>query len=107
MDWHHFRTQTDLSDGDSDTIRNADGNIAGVGTTNTAEVSSDLGTEVDLTLVHKYDANTKIAFGYSHYWTTETFGFVNGGAAGNGGTVGGSDYNDDSNWAYVQVDTKF
>jgi len=105
MDWHHFRTQTDLDGDDSDTVRTADANIAGA-TVDNATLSGDLGTEVDLTLVHKYDANTKIAFGYSHYWTTDTFGMVNGGAAGNGGTTG-SNNNGDSSWFYTQIDTKF
>ena len=62
----------------------------------------DLGSEVDLTLVHKYDSNTKIVAGYSHYFTSTTFGFLN--AAG--GTKG-SNSNDGSDWAYVQVHTKF
>ena len=107
MDWHHFRTQSDLSDGDTDTVRNADGNFGGTGADYVGTLSSDLGTEVDLTLVHKYDANTKIALGYSHYWTTELFGYVNCGVAGNGGTCGAVANNDDADWMYVQIDTKF
>ena len=97
-DVHHFRTATDLTGGD------ADGIIASL--TDAANVingamDNDLGTEVDLTVVHKYDANTKIVAGYSHYFTTSTFSQLNG--AGNRG----SNANDDSDWAYVMVDTKF
>jgi len=101
-DWHHFRTQTDLEGSDADTM------VAADATLNDATTQSpDLGTEVDLTLVHKYDANTKISVGYSHYWTTHTFGVLNVcGAACNGGT-GSGDVNGDSNWFYVQADTKF
>jgi hypothetical protein len=62
----------------------------------------DLGSEIDLTLAHKYDSNTKIVAGYSHYFTTTTFAQLN--AAG--GTAG-SNSNDGSDWAYVQVHTKF
>jgi hypothetical protein len=69
-------------------------------------MDSDLGTEVDLTVVHKYDANTKIVAGYSHYFTTNTFGQLNCGAAGTGGACG-SNSNDDADWAYVMIDTKF
>jgi len=97
-DLHHFRTSTDLTGGD------ADGIIASL--TDAANVingamDNDLGTEVDLTVVHKYDANTKIVAGYSHYFTTSTFSQLNG--AGNRG----SNANDDADWAYVMVDTKF
>mgnify|MGYP001173611395 CR=1 FL=1 len=98
-DYHHFRTQTEISGSDADTV------VAADATLNEA-MDEDLGTEVDLTLVHKYDSNTTIAAGYSHYWTTSTFGMMNGGAAGSGGTAG-SDNNDDADWAYVQVHTKF
>jgi len=102
-DVHHFRTATDLSGSDADGIITS---IADGATRVNGAMDSDLGTEVDLTVVHKYDANTKIVAGYSHYFTTHTFGQVNCGAAGNGGTCG-SNNNDDSDWAYVMVDTKF
>jgi len=101
MDWHHFRTQTDMNDEDADTLI---GNDATIGST---DLSSDLGTELDVTLVHKYDANTKIVFGVSHYWTTTTFATLNNGAgslANAGETVNG---NDDADWGYVMIDTKF
>jgi hypothetical protein len=97
-DLHHFRTATDLSGSDADgiitSLANDPANIE-------AGMDSDLGTEVDLTVVHKYDANTKIVAGYSHYFTTHTFGQLNGAGAR------GSASNDDSDWAYVMIDTKF
>jgi len=94
-DYHHFRTQTDLSGADADATIAADGSLAGA-------MDEDMGSEIDLTLVHKYDANTKIVAGFSHYMTTTTFAQLN--AAG--GTAGANS-NDDSDWAYVQIHTKF
>ena len=91
MDWHHFRTQTDLSNGDSDVIVAADSKLV-----SQSSDGGDLGTEVDLTLVHKYDSNTKIVAGYSHYFSTHTLA-----ALRNGGD------NQDSDWMYLMVDTKF
>jgi len=98
MDWHHFRTETDIGGADGNTVA-TNGSAGGA-------MDPDLGTEVDLTLAHKYDANTKIVFGYSHYWTTNTFGQLNGGAAGSGGTAGSSN-NDGADWGYIMIDTKF
>jgi len=92
-DFHHFRTQTDMSDGDSDAIIGASGKLGGVQDTSD---SGDLGSEVDLTLVHKYDSNTKIVAGYSHYWSSQMLA-----ALRNGGK------NQDADWVYLMVDTKF
>jgi len=102
-DFHNFRTQTDLEGDDADTLIAADAQM------DTTMAGNDLGSELDLTLVHKYDANTKIAVGYSHYWTTGVFGALNGtGATGaNGCTNAINACNDDADWAYVQIDTKF
>ena len=95
-DYHHFRTDTDISGGDADAL------IAQDGTYLSAAMDPDMGSELDLTLVHKYDSNTKIVAGFSHYWTSYTFADINaaGGAAGQLS-------NDGSEWAYVQVHTKF
>ena len=97
-DLHMFSTQSGIDGADADTVVAADATIGADNTRNT-----DLGQELDLTLVHKYDANTKISFGYSHYWTTQTFGELNAnsGAAANYANQDGSD------WFYAQVDTKF
>ena len=93
-DYHHFRTDTDISGGDADVTIAADATL-------TQAMDPDMGSELDLTLVHKYDANTKIVAGFSHYWTSHTFATVNG-----AGTAG-SNSNDDSDWAYLQIHTKF
>jgi hypothetical protein len=63
--------------------------------------SSDLGQEIDLTLVHKYNANTTISAGWSHYAATPLFHVVATGA----GTGGGG--NDNADWAYLQFDVRF
>jgi len=99
-DLHHFRTQTDLTGGDATVVIAADASLGGA-------MDPDLGTELDVTLVHKYDANTKIVFGVSKYWTTTTFSQLNTGAGSLANSGGGSDYNDDADWGYVMVDTKF
>jgi len=102
-DLHHFRTQSDTSNNDTDTII---ANITDAATRINEGMDPDMGTELDLTLVHKYDANTKIMGGFSHYWTTNTFGQINCGLGGTGGTCG-SNNNDDASWFYIQADTKF
>jgi hypothetical protein len=91
-DFHHFRTQTDMSDGDSNTLISNDSKIV----TQPTNDSGDLGSEIDLTLVHKYDSNTKIVAGYSHYWSSQLLA-----ALRNSGN------NQDADWIYLMVDTKF
>jgi hypothetical protein len=104
-DLHHFRTATDLTGADVDAIL---ANLADATTAINGAMDNDLGTELDLTVVHKYDANTKIVVGYSHYFTTHTFGQLNATDGAGGATdQRGSNSNDDSDWAYVMVDTKF
>ena len=56
---------------------------------------SDLGTELDITLVNKYNANTRFVLGYSNYATSEAFREIKG--------QGG----DSADWAYVMVDVNF
>ena len=105
VDFHHFQTQTNLEDGDSNTIRVAGGGIwaAETATTNGPGIlDNSLGEEIDVTLVHKYDANTKIVAGYSHYFTNKTHSLLNA----SGGTAGNT-ADDDQDWMYVMVDTKF
>ena len=67
--------------------------------------SKDLGNELDLTLVHKYNPNVKIVFGYSHYWNTELFAALNPANKKSGAHSSLDD--GDSDWAYVMIDTKF
>ena len=91
-DIHHFQTQTDMSNTDSDTLIGQDSKI----NTQSTNDKGDLGQEIDVTLVHKYDSNTKIVAGYSHYFSSHTFA-----ALRNSGN------NQDADWMYVMVDTKF
>jgi hypothetical protein len=104
VDFHQFLTQTDLEDDDSDTIRTNSTTSGAFTSANNGSgiLSNDLGQEIDVTLVHKYDSNTKIVAGYSHYFTTRSHGILNG----SGGTAGVS-ASDDQDWMYVMVDTKF
>jgi len=105
-DFHHFQTQTDLNDGDSDTIRTNSTTSGAFATTSSGTgggLGDDLGQEIDLVLIHKYDANTKIIAGYSHYWATLTHSFLNG----SGGGDSGRQENDGQDFMWVMVDTKF
>jgi len=109
VDFHHFETQTDLEGSDSDDLRAVANNSAGAffvtggaGTNGAGTISNSLGEEIDVTLVHKYDSNTKIVLGYSVYFTTMTHAYLNG----SGGTAG-RDQADDQEWGYVMIDTKF
>ena len=81
-----------MADETSDTI------VASLGKmlTQTTNDAGDLGSELDLTLVHKYDSNTKIVAGYSHYWSSHVLA-----ALRNSGN------NADADWMYLMVDTKF
>jgi hypothetical protein len=99
IDFHHFETQTDLEGADSDTLRT---NSADFGSVSTGTMNGDLGQELDIVWVHKYDSNTKIVGGYGHYFSTTAFSQLNGG----GGTAG-SNSNSDQDWAFLMIDTKF
>ncbi|MCH8157252.1 MAG: alginate export family protein [Nitrospinae bacterium] len=93
-DFHHFMTSTNI--GGNVALANAAGyNTVG----GNRRLDNDLGSELDLTLVHKYNANTKIVFGYSNYWATQTFAAVNGAAAASGF--------DAASWGYMMMDVKF
>jgi hypothetical protein len=51
-----------------------------------------LGQEIDVTLVHKYSANTKMLVGYSHFFMRDAQGGAN---------------TEDADWLYVMVDVNF
>ncbi len=59
-----------------------------------------LGTEYDITLVNKYNANTNIILGWSNFQGSNTFRNIRNDPAGSVGS-------DDANWGYVQFDVKF
>ena len=104
IDVHQFLTQTDLEGSDSDTIRT---NAAGAFTAarhGAGVMSNDLGQEIDVTLVHKYDSNTKLVAGYSHYFTTLSHSYLNASGA-NPDSV--RNQNDGQDWIYLMADTKF
>ncbi len=64
---------------------------------------STLGKEVDITLVHKYSANTTMSLGYSHMFANELLSNYNGQSPGG---VRISNF-EDSDWLYVMLDVKF
>jgi len=98
-DMHWFSTAVDM-DGD-----NATSVAANTLLNDATTQGNSLGSELDLTLVHKYDSNTNIQVGWSHYWTTNTFALLNG--AGSPADATGVNNNQNSTWFYVQADTKF
>ena len=83
-DWHYFAT-----------AEGPQGSSALSGSAPGGPDDASLGHELDLTLVHKYNANTTISAGFSNFWTESTFSLVN---------TGGSD---NASWAYLQFDVKF
>jgi hypothetical protein len=68
-------------------------NTSGGGVTD----SSELGQELDVTVVNKYNANTKIMLGYSHFSAGEALRAIRGATYGN----------DDANWFYTQIHVGF
>jgi len=104
IDFHQFWTQTDLTDNDSDTIRANPAGAFAATVNGAGELSNDLGQEIDVTLVHKYDSNTKFVAGYSHYFTTLTHSYLNASGAAADSV---RNQNDGQDWMYVMVDTKF
>ena len=92
---HWFSTSVDGEGGDADTFIANHGNLDGT-------MDQELGTELDVILVHKYDSNTKIVAGYSHYWTTGTFCQVQTNVLATK-----DDANDGADWMFVMLDTKF
>jgi len=59
-----------------------------------ASVGDDLGTELDLQLIHKYNANTVVSAGYSVFTGEQLFNSQRG-------------TQEDADWAYIQFDVKF
>jgi len=57
-------------------------------------VDEDLGTEMDLTIIHKYNANTKIVAGYSVFTADKLFNDQR-------------QSTDDADWAWIMFDVKF
>ena len=82
--WHKFQTEVDPSS-----------NPFARQQALTNSVDDDLGTEIDLALIHKYNANTVISAGYSVFAAEELFNLQTGAPANS------------ADWAYVSFDVKF
>lgn len=115
-DIHAMWTETDIADELNDlgianatnafTALGAAGGLAAGNTTVVGDLDSHLGEELDLTAVYKYNPNTTISVGYSHFWADDTFHLVN--ARNTTAAVAPNTTNDDdASWAYVQFDVKF
>jgi len=59
---------------------------------------TELGSEVDLTLVHKYNPNVKLVLGYSQFMPEMLYHSVRGTGGGNA---------NEARWAYLMADVKF
>jgi len=86
--------------------------IGAAGTNRTitvGDLDSHIGEELDLTAVYKYNPNTTISVGYSHFWADDSYGAIAGrtGSAGGANNLVGTGNDDDASWAYVQFDVKF
>ena len=81
--WHKFTT---------DVAPNS--NPLSTGSTVATTVDDDIGQEIDVQLIHKYNANTVISAGYSVFAGEELF---------NSQRV----TQEDADWAYIQFDVKF
>jgi len=99
-DMHWFNTDTDF--GDNPTIA-ATTTLAAADTT----LGTDLGQELDITLVHKYASNVKLVYGYSHYWNTNLFAGLNQDHNLDGAGNASTQNNNGSDWAYIMADVKF
>jgi hypothetical protein len=64
---------------------------------------SHLGEELDLSLSHKYSANTSIVFGYSHFFADDLGSELLGPST----LTTASQTQDDADWAYIMVNVGF
>jgi len=87
IDHHHFWTAEGVSNI----------NVSGVTTAVAAADTSFLGTEIDVTAVHKMNSATKVMIGYSNFNPSQSFRRIRNDQTGP----------KDANWAYVQFDVKF
>jgi len=102
-DYHKFLTDVDLS---SNTTIAAIAMNSRTAPGTATDWSKDLGSEIDLTLVHKYNSSVKVVYGYSHYWNSALFAATNpANKLGNG--TASNENNDGSDWAYMMIDMKF
>jgi len=64
------------------------------------DLGNELGSELDLTLVHAYNPNVKLSAGYSMFMAETLYHLVDGNSAVNG-------YSNQAHWAYVMAAVKF
>jgi len=108
-DWHHFLTAESIGGNPGLATR------TGLLTINTSGATDDtktlvgvqnrglgnhLGDELDFTLVHAYNANTKLSFGYSLFMAETLYHAVDANSNANG-------LSNNAHWAYVQAAVKF
>jgi len=63
-------------------------------------LKNHIGDEIDVTLVHAYNANTKLSFGYSMFMAESLFHVLKGNNSAHG-------LANNAHWAYVQAAVKF
>jgi len=73
------------------------GMTTGVGS---RDLGNEIGTELDLTLVHAYNPNVKLSFGYSQFMAETLYHELDATSAANG-------WSNQARWAYVQAAVKF
>jgi len=102
-DIHNFRTAQTLSSSpdlatrlghftctsDAENVRSC---------SNNRNNNNEIGTEVDLTLVHAYNPNVKLSFGYSQFMAENLYHMLAGKTGDNANSA---------RWAYVQAAVKF
>jgi len=91
VDWHSFYTAESIN---ASPIVSDAPSVSSSGSND----SMFLGNEIDVTAVHKMNANTKLMIGYSNFDPGLTFRRLRRNSTGDSA---------DANWAYVQFDVKF
>jgi len=106
-DLHNFRTAESIGGNPAFANRasliSASSTVVGVVDVqqlNGRDAGNELGTELDLTLVHGYNPNVKLSFGYSMFMAETLFLRMQGVSATNG-------YDNQAHWAYAQAAVKF
>lgn len=105
-DWHNFHTAETVG-GNPDVATRTGLIAAPTSTTNQVRTQlgdrghgSEIGHEVDVTLVHAYNPNVKLSFGYSQFMAESLYHLLDGNTMAEG-------WNNTGHWAYVQAAVKF
>ena len=97
-DYHWFWTAESVA---ANTTTRGFANVTAAGS---EPLGNHLGNELDITAVNKFNANTKVMIGYSHYDASTSFLALKNTGRGAATPLFGFD---DADWAYVQFDVKF